>query len=106
MSTENPSYNEAVVETPAAKPKKKKKIFLWVFLAIQAIFFAWIIGGVNSASTHALDNCNGLSAQTCQSAAQIGTGIGVIVIIGLWLATDFIVGLTYGIYKLATRKPA
>jgi uncharacterized membrane protein len=88
-------------EVPA---KRKKRVFLWFFLAIQAIFIAWIIGGIASAGSSAAANCGTLSAQTCSDAAALGTGIGVMLIVGLWLATDFIVGMVYGIYRLSTRN--
>ena len=35
----------AVANVPAAKPRKRKRIFMWTFLAIQAGFLAWIISG-------------------------------------------------------------
>lgn len=33
-------------------PKKKKHIFRWVFLGVQALFLVWIIGGASSAGTN------------------------------------------------------
>lgn len=71
----------------------KLRPFTWVILAVNAIFVAWIIGGAVSASHQ---TCSpGLSAQACQSASAIGTGIGVALIIGLWVAADFILGVLW-----------
>ena len=40
----------AVADVPAAKPRKRKRIFMWFFLAVQAIFIAWLITGIASAA--------------------------------------------------------
>jgi len=90
---------------PAAvkKTKKKKRIFLWVFLAVQALFIIWIITGVN-ASSNDTASCGSLSAKACQDAHTAGAGIGVFLIIFLWVLVDIILGIGYGVYKLASRK--
>ena len=96
--------NETV--SPEVKPRKKKRIFLWVFLAVQALFLYWVIAGTASAdlpdgtglSGPARDDCNLQSA-----AGGIGTGIGVMLVVGLWMVVDFFLGLGYGIYRLAKR---
>jgi len=85
------------------KTKKKKRIFLWFFLAIQAIFIIWIITGIN-ASSNDTSTCGSLSAKACQDAHDAGAGIGVFLIIVLWVLVDIILGIGYGVYKLASRK--
>jgi hypothetical protein len=82
-------------------PRKRRRIFRWVFLAVQLIFLAWIIGGSISASR---DNsaCKGLtghSLQLCHDAGNAGTAIGVGLIIFLWLAVDAILAVTYLIFR-------
>src|SRR5579862_6445340 len=58
-------------------PMKGKRVFLWVFLAIQMIFLGWVIyAGV--------------------SAPQNGLGIQM----GLWAVTDVITVAIYLIYQL------
>jgi hypothetical protein len=58
-------------------PMKGKRVFLWVFLAIQVIFLGWVIyAGV--------------------SAPQNGLGIQM----GLWAVTDVIAVAIYLIYQL------
>src|SRR4051812_20235928 len=95
-------------ETPATpalvtiQPKKKRRVFFWVFLAIQLIFVIWLIGGIASAGGTPTD-CGSLDAQTCNDAQSVGTGIGVFLIVILWMAVDFIVGITYAIYRMARR---
>ncbi len=34
-------------ERKAARPRKKRRVFLWVFLGIQALFLAWVIYGAS-----------------------------------------------------------
>jgi hypothetical protein len=104
---------------PAAKPRKKRRVFLWVFLAIQVIFLIWVIaggastgGGVHSetvAYCHAHPSAY-VSYQTClndySAAGKAGTAIGVGLIIVFWFIVDVILGITYGVYRLATRTRA
>lgn len=75
--------------------------FTWVILAINALFLAWIIGGAVSASHQ--ECSSGLSADTCQAASAIGTGIGVALIVGLWVAVDIILGLLWLITRPKRR---
>ncbi|MGY1746757.1 hypothetical protein [Blastococcus sp. SYSU D00695] len=89
----------AYVDTETAPPAKKKKhIFRWVFLAIQALFLIWIIGGVGNVS----DNCDGevgTALDACQAGTAVGAGIGVAMIVFLWVAVDVILGITYLIVR-------
>src|SRR5919197_1461904 len=88
------------MKEPDQKPRKKHRVFLWVFLAIQAIFIIWIITGIaSSGPTH----CNGLDAQTCRNASDTGTAIGVGLIFVFWAIFDFILGICYDVYRLANR---
>jgi len=61
-------------------PRKRNRVFLWVFLAIQVIFLGWVIyAGV--------------------SAPQSGIGIQM----GLWAVTDVILVVIYLICQLPRR---
>ncbi len=75
------------------KPRKKKRIFLWTFLAIQALFIVWIVSAVSADPTA---DCSG----DCEDVA---TGIAVFFQIGLWFAVNLFLGLGYAIYRLAKR---
>jgi hypothetical protein len=86
-----------------APPKKRRRVFLWFFLALQVLFLIWIIAGANSGNGAPTD-CGTLDAVTCNDAQTAGTAIGVGLLIALWVAVDFIAGITYGIYRLATRR--
>ena len=85
-------------EAVAPRPKKKRHIFRWVFLAIQAVFLIWIISGVSGAS----DNCAGEAGsalEACQAGTAVGAGIGVFMIVLLWALVDIILGITYLIVR-------
>ncbi|WP_329338710.1 hypothetical protein OG252_24550 [Streptomyces sp. NBC_01352] len=87
-------------------PKKRRRVFLWFFLAIQILFLIWVITGATSGSGTS-EECRGLTGDAlklCEDAGDVGTTIGVGLIIGLWVAVDVILGFTYLIYRLATRR--
>lgn len=91
--------NEIVtVETP----KKKKRIFMWTFLAVQALFIFWIIAGMGGADI--TESCAGeADVELCEAASSVGTGIGVMLVVGLWMVVDFLMAVGYGVYRLAKR---
>ncbi|MFF0889978.1 hypothetical protein [Streptomyces sp. NPDC003456] len=91
----------------APPPEKRRRVFFWVFLAVQLLFLAWVIWGATTADGTPAE-CRGLTGDDqdlCNDAHDVGTTIGVGLVIGLWVAVDFILALTYVIYRLATRQP-
>ena len=76
-----------------AKPKRKKRVFMWTFLAIQALFIIWIISAVSADPTA---DCSG----GCEDAA---TGIAVVLQVVVWCVVDFLLAVGYAIYRLARR---
>lgn len=84
------------------KPKRKKRIFMWTFLAVQVLFLFLVIGGINSGSGHATD-CGSLSQSACDSASDVGTGIGVMLLIGMWFFVDCFLAVGYAVYRMAKR---
>lgn len=90
---------------PAPKTRKPRRIFLWIFLAVQVIFLVWVIVGASSGAGTPKE-CRGLTGQdlqNCKDASHVGTTIGVGLVIGLWAAVDIILGITYFIYRLSRR---
>ena len=85
---------------PVAPPRKKRHVFLWIFLAIQVLFIIWLITGGASAD-HGVTHCTG---PDCKGATEAGSAIGIGLIIVFWMVVDVILGVTYGVYKLATRR--
>ncbi|MDI3403839.1 hypothetical protein [Streptomyces cavernicola] len=85
------------------KPRKRRRVFLWVFLAIQLLFLVWVITGAASAGGTPED-CGSLDTTTCNEAENFGTALGVGLIIALWAAADVILGITYAVYRLSRRN--
>ncbi|MET9512005.1 hypothetical protein ABZX62_26725 [Streptomyces flavidovirens] len=89
-------------------PKNRRRIFMWFFLAIQAIFIIWLVVGLTSAAQD-FPECAGLTGDALdlceaeEAGAGIGTTIGASLIIILWAVTDIILGITYAIIRLARR---
>lgn len=84
--------------TSPAKHRRRRHLFRWVFLAIQALFLIWIIAGGTSAANDK-SSCGTLSDQTCHDAAAAGAGIGIFLIIVFWAMVDIILGITYLIVR-------
>ena len=88
------------------QPKKRRRVYLWLFLAVQLLFLIWVITGASTASGTPED-CRSLTGddlKPCEDASEVGTTIGVGLIIGLWAAVDVILGFTYVVYRLASRR--
>jgi hypothetical protein len=110
---------------PAAPPRRKRRIFLWVFLAIQIIFLVWLITGLftdQTGPTHAqlVSGCydhhwwplfkNQADCVThyggaLNTAGKVGKGAGAALLVVAWCIVDFLVAVPYLIYRLA-RRPA
>lgn len=86
----------------AIQPKKKKRVFLWVFMAVQLIFIVWIFAGASGGATGT--DCGALDQESCDAASAVGTGIGVFFVVVLWMIVDFLMAVIYGVYRLATRR--
>lgn len=95
-----------------------------MFLAIQAIFVLWLVVGiatVHTGASHAqiVSQCYNhawfplyKSQADCvthfggamNDAGTAGKAIGIGLIIAFWMVVDVILGVSYGVYKLATRN--
>ncbi|MCO1660302.1 hypothetical protein [Pseudonocardia humida] len=87
------------VQAPPTPPRRKRRVFMWVFLAVQALFLVWVVSSLSGAA----DNCDGRTGDAlsaCQAGTAVGAGLGLAVILFLWVAVDVILGITY----LVTRR--
>lgn len=124
-----PQYGQPPAYYPPqpGKPRKKRRVFLWVFLAVQVIFIIWLAVGLSGAS-HSGADAHAQAVQWCSdksnwqylyksqadcvthygnglnAAGDLGNTIGAGLVIGLWVAVDAILGIGYGIYRLASRR--
>jgi hypothetical protein len=96
---------------------------MWSFLAVQALFLAWVIVGCATAHNGAspsdvASQCSGNSWRvlyssygdcaksvndTMSAAGTIGTGIGLALVVGLWVAVDIILGVTRMVVVFSRR---
>ena len=105
-------------------PRKRRRVFLWVFLGVQALFLIWIIAGIASKPGgtpiaqqvaqqcgnggwqglfKSYADCSKHYAVALNDATDTGKGIGVALIVVFWVVVDIILGISYGVYKLAKR---
>lgn len=85
--------------------KKKRRVFPWLFLALQVLFLVLVISGAASGH-HTHVDCTGLTAEDCRSlkdARDAGTTLGVGFLVGIWAAVDIILGGSYLIYRVVKR---
>jgi hypothetical protein len=101
------------------RPRKKHRVFLWIFLAVQVLFVIWLAAGIagsagSSIHDSAIAWCHahpgayttfGECVSLYGGGAKAGTAIGIGIIIALWMAADFLLAVPYAIYRLA-RRPA
>lgn len=84
---------------PPARPRPKRRVFMWVILAVNAAFLVWLISLGGSAA----DQCAGLvgdELDACQTGSAIGTGLAGILVVFLWALVDVILGVIF----LVTRR--
>jgi hypothetical protein len=104
--------------------RRRRRVFLWVFLAIQALFVIWIIAAVATVHTAPTQaqiaqgcynhnwyplfksqaDCVQHYGGALNDAGTAGKAIGVGLVIVFWMIVDVILGVSYGVYRLATRS--
>ena len=97
---------------------------MWFFLAVQALFLIWLITGLATAHPSptaaqvaqfcghgqwqglftSYHDCVVHGANGLPAAAELGTGICSVLIIGLWVAADVILGIGRLLVVLARRR--
>lgn len=88
---------------PPRKVKKKKRIFMWFFLAVQLLFIVWLVTAINSTSGNA-DTGGVLTQEEANSARDAGAAIGTLMIFVIWAIVDFILAVGWAIVRLAGRR--
>ncbi|MFD9116592.1 hypothetical protein [Streptomyces bottropensis] len=103
---QGPPPNSPYQGETTPRPKKRHRVFLWFFLAVQILFLIGVIMGAATGSGTP-EECQGQTGDAlklCEDANDVGTTIGVGLIIGLWAAVDVILGFSYVVYRLASRR--
>lgn len=60
-------------------------------MAVQLVFLIWLIFGLT------------VVGEASDAASGVGATIGAGLIVGFWVAVDFILGISYLIYRVAKR---
>ena len=112
---------------PAARTRKRRRVFMWAFIAIQVLFLVLLIAAIAGSShdpqaahtvaqvcghgrwqglydSHA--QCVRQYGQDLHNAYDAGRGIGAMLFIGLWVATDVILGIGRLIVLTERRRSA
>jgi hypothetical protein len=66
----------------------------WFIVIVNILFLVWVIGGASSVS----ENCEGLRGSeldACETGNAVGAGIGITIIIFLWVLVDIILGILW-----------
>ena len=73
------------------KPKRSVlgKILKWLFIVFNLIIIYWLFAGVGASA----DVANHASSEAGKAGAAIGTGIGVMMLLFLWVVGDIILGM-------------
>lgn len=75
----------------------------WVILAVNLLFVVWIVAGLLGVA----DECTGFSGtelDLCEAGTAIGAGIGVGIIVFLWVAADIILGVVWLVTRSRRRE--
>ncbi|KIA90509.1 zinc ribbon domain-containing protein [Kaistella jeonii] len=77
--------------TTLRKPKRGVfgQISKWLFILFNLLMLWWFVAGMGAAS----DGISGADSDAGQAGAAIGTGLGAMFIIFIWVAGDVILGL-------------
>lgn len=65
------------------------KLVKWSFIGFNVLMLIWLIFGVGGAA----ETIDQAGSEAEEAGAAIGTGIGAMMIIFIWVAGDFVLGL-------------
>jgi hypothetical protein len=80
------------------QPRRRRRVLMWVILAINALFLLAIIGALNIESSCAGKVGDELSA--CQAGEGIGKGAVFLFLLFFWAVVDVILGVIF----MVTRR--
>ncbi len=81
------------------RSKWPRRWFKLSFVTLQVVFLVWVVGGARSGARTPL-KCGVLNPHDCNAAQNLGTAIGVGVIIVIWVLVDIVLGVSYAMARL------
>jgi hypothetical protein len=75
----------------------------WIVLLFNVGMLVWVITGAVGNANSA--DCQGTNGAASQTGCQVGTTIGVGLLIGLWVAGDIILGIIWLVTRPSRRCP-
>lgn len=77
--------------TQLRKPKRSfiGKLIKWIFILFNLLMIFWLVGGTMSAS----ETYSTATSEAARAGAAIGTGLGISMILTLWVIGDILIGI-------------
>lgn len=98
------SHNTVQPSKPKRRWFPRLRFMTWLF---DLVFFgglAYIIA--SGAMSHKATDCNGLSQHDCQAATDVGSTIGIALLVVFWFAAIIVVGLIWLMTRPRRHCPA
>lgn len=89
--------------SPPAERRRRPRIFVWVFAAVQAVFIGWIIYTLTRDVSAGCDP-EYISQANCDAVTSFGRFLGTMVILGIWAMVTIILGVGYLVFRQASRR--
>jgi hypothetical protein len=87
---------------PPQQPRRRRRVFMWVILAINGLFLWWMVSAVGGIA----DDCAGKvgsDLEACQTGTAIGGGIAFIFILAFWALVDIILLVIFVVTRRQLR---
>ena len=85
-------------------PRKRRRVFLWIFLAVQVLFAILIVIAVASLDGTPAECEGSFDVESCNAEDDAYQAAAVWIAITVWAAVDIILGVSYAIYRLTRRS--
>ena len=83
---------------------KRLRPLSWVIIIINILFTWWLFGGVCSVVSDSCEGMTGDDLSACQAGTAIGAGIGIFMILVLWVMVDIILLVIFLVTKKKGRE--
>jgi hypothetical protein len=80
-------------QPPQPRPRKRRRVFMWVILGINALFLIAVIATLNISS-----GCQGMTGDelsACQAGEGIGKGAVFLFLLFVWALVDIVLGVIF-----------